>query len=172
MQEIPSKDGYKNCDICKHEYKEGPEYDRHVFKCEKYFQLVVPNAADPNLYECKFCNGSDIFRRTGLLYKHIDKFHSGKISWNWFDENFLMNNNIDFTKNFFTKIFRKRETNPPREGKYCTRSIWRTDCSSDGKWIKLKRSIFVQRAYFLFLLAIFVFLEHCCCTEGRKGQGY
>ena len=82
MQEIPSKDGYKNCDICKHEYKEGPEYDRHVFKCEKYFQLVVPNAADPNLYECKFCNGSDIFRRTGLLYKHIDKFHSGKISWN------------------------------------------------------------------------------------------
>ena len=81
MQEI-SKDGYKNCDICKHEYKEGAEYDRHVFKCEKYFQLVVPNAADPNLYECKFCKGSDLYRRTGLLYKHIDKFHSGKFHEN------------------------------------------------------------------------------------------
>ena len=66
------KIGYKTCDICDIQYN-SMQFEFHTSKCKKYFHHFVEANVDSNLYQCKICQQN--YRRTGLLYKHLEKSH-------------------------------------------------------------------------------------------------
>ena len=67
------KIGYKKCDICDLQYTT-MQFKFHTSRCKKYFHNFVETSdVDSNLYQCKICQQN--YRRTGLLYKHLEKSH-------------------------------------------------------------------------------------------------
>ena len=67
------KIGYKTCDICDLQYTT-MQFKFHTSRCKKYFHNFVETSdVDSNLYQCKICQQN--YRRTGLLYKHLEKSH-------------------------------------------------------------------------------------------------
>ena len=67
------KIGYKTCNICSLQYSIGEQFKNHSAQCKKYFHHFVEINVDSNLYQCKICQQN--YRRTGLLYKHLEKSH-------------------------------------------------------------------------------------------------
>ena len=67
------KIGYNTCDICDLQYT-SMQFKFHISRCKKYFHHFVETSdVDSNLYQCKICQQN--YRRTGLLYKHLEKSH-------------------------------------------------------------------------------------------------
>ena len=70
--ENQKKIGHKSCDICGLQYNV-MQFKFHTSRCEKYFHQFVEANPDSNLYQCKICQSN--YRRTGLLYKHLEQSH-------------------------------------------------------------------------------------------------
>ena len=69
---VNQKIGFIPCEICGLQYN-AMQFKFHISKCQKYFHQFVETIPDSNLYQCKICQSN--YKRTGLLYKHLEQSH-------------------------------------------------------------------------------------------------